>query len=62
MALTPHVEDKNRKDVLDHIKKLEKEDTAESADQLKREFNMGEKEQIIKVNQSQVDAVNKNKN
>jgi len=50
MALTPHVEDKNREDVLKNIDKLRKKGTAQSADKLKELHNIdvGEKTKIVK--------------
>lgn len=45
MALSPNVNDKNRGKVKAHIKELEKSSSAQAADQLKEEFNMGDKDQ-----------------
>ena len=50
MALSPHVDDKNRNKVKQNISKLQKEDTAQSAEKLKEQHNMGDKEKIQKPN------------
>jgi len=47
MALSPHNDDKNKADVEKKIAKLVKEDTAQSADKLKVEHNIGEKQRIV---------------
>lgn len=46
MSLSPHNKDKNRKEVLRSISDLEKEDTAQAADKLKEQHNMGDKQKV----------------
>lgn len=61
MSLTPHAEDPNRKEVKNHIAKLEKEGTAQAADQLKEEFNI-DVGGVRAATKSQIDEVEKTKN
>ena len=64
MALTPYVNDKNRDKVLKEIDKLVKEDTAQSADELKEKHNMDAdgKSSIRPATPAQTAQVTANKN
>ena len=49
MALTPAHTDPNRADVIKHIKSLEKKADGAAGDQLKEEFNIGDKQSTVIV-------------
>lgn len=62
MALTPHVNDKNRKEVLQTIEKIQNKGTEQAADELKGMHNMGEKENVKVATPAQTEKVAATKN
>jgi len=56
MALTPSHSDENRSKVLNSIKKIGKEGTAQAADKLKEQFNIGDKQNIATPNNKIIKA------
>lgn len=57
MALTPSHDDKNRDKILNEIEKTKKENTAQAADKLKEEHNIGEKQKVRVATQKETAQV-----
>ena len=61
MALTPSHEDPNREEVMKHIASVEKKGTAQAEEQLKEEFNKGDKQSTVVVSPAAAEKLVKNK-